>query len=729
MTRKSLSAQILALLLLALLGILGAWGAFELRRSYAAEHERYINSHHAAVERLAHNLVYPVWNLNRSEVDKTIRYEALDEGVDAILVYDDSNKLYTGLVRNALGQLETYDDREPHHQAVLSKVAFDRQDILKNGQAIGMVAVYVSDEPLQGLWRKQWAGLFLRLLGLIGALGLVLYIALRRVVVQPLTALKDWAATTGPLDRPQRPALRSSEEIDAVADSFTQMTQRLTANQEWYRVLFERSQYALMTLSPPHWRFDSGNPAALSMFGVWDEEDFKDKDPWQLSPLRQPDGQLSEEKAKALIETAMREGSCLFDWTHCRINGEEFPASVLLTRMELDGQAMLQATVRDESEKKKLELSLAQQERLASMGLLAAGVAHEINNPLAYSLIHIESLATQLKQRGLDEEAASAAKALDGMGRIRQITKGLGSFSRTESGERQGVDLKRCLEGAVSLARNEIRFRAQLKVEIAALPVVLASEGKLSQVFLNLLINASHSIEEGPADQNLIELRAWSGEGQALVSIRDTGKGIPPENLARIWEPFFTTKPVGKGTGLGLSICKSIVEEFGGSISVESSVGQGTLFLVRLPSSDQALSPAAPEAAAAPSQRRGRLLVIDDEDDLRDVMQKVLSHDHEVLVASSGSAGQALLSRDRRFDLILCDLMMPELSGMDLHAWLKPLDPALADRIVFVSGGAFTPKAAAYLAPLPNQRLEKPFNLAVLKAMIAEHLNAQAPRA
>jgi PAS domain S-box-containing protein len=735
-SRNSISQQILVSLLLAVLGILGAGGAYELRVTYRQEHERFLSEHRAAVERIAHNLIYPVWNLNRAEVEKTIRYEAVDPGVRAILVYDEGGKPYAGLLRNDQGYLETFSGQDPRQEARLAaSEPFSSSEILKNGQRIGGVELYVSESHLQALLRSRWLGLLLRLLALIAALSGVLYYALRKVVIQPLTLLKQWAAVIGP-GQPlvQPPAMRPSEEIGALAESFVKMAERLTQDEEWYRVLFEHSQYALMTLSPPAWRFDSGNPAAIALFGARDEADFKSKEPWQLSPPLQPDGRKSAEKSLEMIRTAMREGTHFFEWVHKRASGEEFPATVLLTRMEINGKTLLQATVRDETEKKKLQTSLAQQDRLASMGLLAAGVAHEINNPLAYGLINIENLAEQLKGQGLQEAAESAERALDGLSRIREITRGLGSFSRTESGERVPVDLRRSIEGAVGIARNEIKFRAQYQSNFEPLPLVLASEGKLAQVFLNLLINACHSIEEDAPQKNLISVKAWATDDDAFVEVRDTGKGIAPENLERIWEPFFTTKQPGKGTGLGLSICKSIIEDFDGHITVESTPGHGTCFTVHLPvlHVPEDLNPRVRPAAAAPApatpEKRGRILVVDDEEDLRDILKKVLGAKHEVLTAGSGKAGQDLLKKDRRFDLILCDLMMPELSGMDLHEWLASVDLGLAEKIVFISGGAFTPRAAAYLAGLKNLRLEKPFNLSVLQALVAERMRQRGPQ-
>ncbi len=391
----------------------------------------------------------------------------------------------------------------------------------------------------------------------------------------------------------------------------------LQASEKWHRIQFEKAHDALLVLSPPGYRLAAGNPAAAALFGVRDGSDFAAQPAWRYWPEQQPDGRASAEKAMDMVERAMRKGSHAFQWTYQRASGQEFPASVLLTRMEIDGQPFLQASVRDETEKLVMQARLVQADRLSSMGLLAAGVAHEINNPLSYVLFNVDSLVDDLPkvmaaasrchaalraQLGDDaaaraagddawmlapamakDVAARTSDALAGIRRIKEIVRGLGTFSRVEQGGRSLVDLRSAIECAVGMARNEIKYRATLVTDFGQVPAVLASEGRLSQVFLNLLINASHAIGEGHPADNRIGIRTWS-EGEAvLAEVTDTGQGIPPENLKRIFEPFFTTKPVGVGSGLGLAICKNILAEFGGDIGVTSEVGKGSRFVVRLP--------------------------------------------------------------------------------------------------------------------------------------------------
>jgi len=322
----------------------------------------------------------------------------------------------------------------------------------------------------------------------------------------------------------------------------------------------------------------------------------------------------------------------------------------------------------------------------------------------------------------LDDMVTRFRDVLGGTQRIREVTRGLGTFSRVERDELVSVGLNQVLELAVQMARNEIKYRARLVKELGDVPKVMGTEGRLSQVFLNLLINATHAIEEGAVEGNEIRVSTWQREGEVFAQVKDTGCGIPRDHLDRLFEPFFSTKEVGKGSGLGLPISQTIVETCGGRITVESEPGVGTKFTVMLPAAGEVKSKEKPpDAEGEAESASGRILVVDDEEPIRVAMERMLSH-HETVGASSGAEAKEILEDDAAFDLILCDMMMPEFSGMDLHKWLREAHPFLAQHLIFITGGAFTPKAREYLGSVENNRIEKPFDMKKLIQRVDERV-------
>jgi CheY-like chemotaxis protein len=231
---------------------------------------------------------------------------------------------------------------------------------------------------------------------------------------------------------------------------------------------------------------------------------------------------------------------------------------------------------------------------------------------------------------------------------------------------------------------------------------------------------AAQAIEEGSVQQNEIRVRTWARGDEVMAEIADTGVGISRENLDHLFDPFFTTKQVGVGSGLGLSICHNIITTMGGAISVESKPGEGTRFTVMLPVSRAPVVEKAAEdeeRAAAPGAR-GRFLIVDDEAHIGEAMERMLSDEHDTVFVESGARAMKLLEQDQTFDGVICDLMMPDVTGMDLHNWLADRNRELANRMIFITGGAFTPRAKAFLNQVENPRLEKPFDPRNLKAWL-----------
>jgi signal transduction histidine kinase len=384
-------------------------------------------------------------------------------------------------------------------------------------------------------------------------------------------------------------------------------------------------------------------------------------------------------------------------------------------------------------ERTKLREQLLLSDRLISIGTLAAGVAHEINNPLAYVVGNVEFAIERLASatsRGLTagecaDLSAALQQAREGAERIRITTRDLRVFCRTEEAPPAPVDVTRVLESAISMAWNEIRHRARIVRDFQPVPCVDANESRLGQVFLNLLINAAQAIEDGDPNRHEIRARARELDGRVVVEIIDSGKGMPPEVLEQLFQPFFTTKPIGVGTGLGLSICRGIIEDLDGSIDVQSAVGRGTTVRVRLRASKSA--PSARKSQPAPrSPRRARVLVIDDEPALCQIVHRILHPEHEVVTALDARLALKMLASAPSFDVVLCDLMMPEMSGMDFFAKLAETSPKLAERVIFLTGGAFSSRAAQFLDSVPNARLDKPFDPTVLRKAVAKLVAAHS---
>jgi nitrogen-specific signal transduction histidine kinase/CheY-like chemotaxis protein len=382
-------------------------------------------------------------------------------------------------------------------------------------------------------------------------------------------------------------------------------------------------------------------------------------------------------------------------------------------------------------------------ERMASLGTLAAGVAHEINNPLSYVLGSLDvglrelgDLRELLRGRSgelahISDAVAALDSAREGAERVRHIVRDLMDFSRAGSHGGEFVDIEAVLDATIRVAWNEIRHRARLVKRYAGLPLVCGDEARLGQVFLNLIVNAAQAIEGEPADNEIVVSTRREG-GSAVIEVSDTGSGIAEAQLPRVFEAFFTTKGSGSGVGLGLSICRGILASLGGEISVSSEPMRGTTFKVVLPFAPE--ESAARRAVAEPppeegESERSRILIIDDEPLLGQTLLYAFKGRHDVSICTSGRDGLKRLSTDASsFDLVLCDLMMPDVSGSAVYENLKEAHPELLSRFVFMTGGAFTDRARDFMAQYPGEQLEKPFNIADVEKLLRRMTAAKAAR-
>lgn len=416
-----------------------------------------------------------------------------------------------------------------------------------------------------------------------------------------------------------------------------------------------------------------------------------------------------------------------------RKDGTVFPLELRVIPIEWDGEPAMLGIARDLTERRRVQAQLIRADRLAAMGTLAAGVAHEINNPLAYLMLNLQYVMRELPRFDGDPARLELllerlAEAEHGARRVSAIVGDLRTFARPEQVERGPVSVGRAVASAVKVASSQIRHRARLVEEYGAVPLVEGSATRLEQVFLNLLVNAAQAIPEGNPDANEIRVATRQEDDRVVVEIRDTGSGIAPEILNRVFDPFFTTKPRGVGTGLGLPISRGIIQALGGEIAIESVVGRGTTIRVSLPALPTADVRSSPEATAqhplshvSPRPEgadRSRILVVDDEPLVADMLKRTLSDAHDVTVATDAQTALEYVLAGREYDLIFCDLLMPRMSGMDLFEALRDRAPGVERRIVFMTGGAFTERAAQFLATVPNQKMSKPFDLTELERVV-----------
>ena len=390
-----------------------------------------------------------------------------------------------------------------------------------------------------------------------------------------------------------------TERLDAIA--------RLERSEASFRAIIEHAPDGMVVHASGPILY--ANSAALRMLGYDRLDELRGRSILTIVPS---DGHSFVQSRIRGLETSKE--SPFVEQRLLRRDGSVLTASIGAVKVVFEGQEAIAVMARDVTEQRALEGQLTRAEQMAALGMLAAGVAHEINNPLAYLMLRLDAIgstssrlrsdAVRLRERiearfgeaaarellegcardtVFDELDDHLATALEGAKRVRTIVNDLRVSSRVDDQVRAEILVTGPLARALGLAAHELQRRARVVTSYGEVPPVLANEGRLTQLFLNLLLNAAHAIEEGHPERNEVKIAVWAEGDDVCVSITDSGAGIPEEVLPRLFQPFFTTKPAGVGTGLGLSICHGIVTSLLGTIRVESTVGRGTTFTVVLP--------------------------------------------------------------------------------------------------------------------------------------------------
>ncbi len=426
-----------------------------------------------------------------------------------------------------------------------------------------------------------------------------------------------------------------------------------------------------------------------------------------------------------------------------------------------EGQMMIDALINtvnrlDESIKarKQAEDSARMSDKLASIGTMAAGIAHEINNPLSYingNLDYALELCHQidiqldafnyrtlplsqdfehqndLRYKDIANDFTDIKEALQdtklGVTKVSDIVKSLLVLSRKEQSELLPTPIRKVIDGCLKIANSEIKNKAKVQLNIPAnIPLVLANESQLGQVILNLLMNAIQAMPKRDFQENLIEINAYLDKENIIIEVKDNASGIPEELLSKIFDPFFTTKPIGKGTGLGLSICLNIIQNFKGSLTVESIVGVGTTFKIQLPAilhpnevKIKEITPMPRIITPLDFQRppEFNILIVDDMIEVAKSIKRQLSHDYDCVVIDSPIKALKIL-KDHSFDCIISDVMMPEMNADIFFEEMMKLNPELRGKLIFVSGGVLNQELEMFFEREQLKLIPKPINMNIL---------------
>lgn len=480
------------------------------------------------------------------------------------------------------------------------------------------------------------------------------------------------------------------------------------------------------------------NHALAACFGHESPNDLLGQSPWSL--LARDDRaeaeawmrEVLEGKGAAAATTSGPRQAAAREYLGVRVDGGVIALDIGASHVEnFDGLPALVLFVRDATEKRRAMAQVIMADRLVATGMLAAGAALELNNPLAYiasNLTFLAEEATKLEAEiGKDrahEMTQVIGEARAGIERIRVIVRDLRSLSQTDDADRGRVELRGALESALSMAWSEMRSVANVTKDLVASPRVMANEGRLIQLFLALFNSAAQSMVRENADTNEIAVSLRQDDTSVSVEIVDNGRGIPEDQLEKVFDPLYSAK-AGAATGLGLSVAHGIVQSLGGTLTIKSAPQKGTTVRVVFPAEAQATPLAPLVSAASMHPEQARVLLVDDEPLISASLRRLLMRDCEVVIANGGAEALAHLKLDDGFDVIFCDLMMPDVTGMDVYAELKKDRPDVAARLVFLTGAGFTPRIQEFLNRVSNARMDKPVDVQKIRAIVRDRSAAR----
>jgi PAS domain S-box-containing protein len=502
------------------------------------------------------------------------------------------------------------------------------------------------------------------------------------------------------------------------------LEQEVSVSEQKYRQLFDSAGDAIFLVDLGSLQITDANPAAEELT-TCKVEQLIGRSLFDLCPKLRGRSQSLLENKKYVEELFDAAG----EFHLVRGEGEQILCEGSAILMDYR-QPVFQINAREITGRKKMEQQLRQAEKLSALGQLVAGVAHELNNPLAVVMGYAQLL---MRHKSLDEKVRSdMVKVLHESERAAKIVRNLLTFARPREPLLAMTDINRVVTDVLEAREIQVQ-NANVKITrrlAAELPTTKADSGQIEQVMANLITNAIQALDGHPGQRDIEAGTELRGD-KIRIWIADTGPGVPLQILGKIFDPFFTTKGPARGTGLGLSICYSIMEEHKGKIWVESEAGKGARFIVELPvvKSTGAIErkKKEPEVRAVPVEdvSQHRLLIVDDEPGIVDVLSSALSErGYQTETAPNGAEALKRIA-SKEFDLIISDLCMPEMSGEKLFAAISEKHPHMREHIIFVTGDTVSPASRSFLDSTGARWLSKPFSIGEVERLVADHMHPE----
>ena len=505
-------------------------------------------------------------------------------------------------------------------------------------------------------------------------------------------------------------------------DERQRAAEALRVSEASYRAIFDAAEDSIFVHDVDTGAIVDVNPKACATFG-YTRDEFRRLDVGRLGTGEHP---YARQDAMGLIARARAGEQLCVEWHGKGKDGHLHWHDVFIRRATIGGQERILALARDITEKKRSAEELARQreslyqrEKLAALGSLLAGVSHELNNPLSV----VVARAVLLEEQGDSATQAAAIRIRTAAERCARIVRTFLAMARQQPPERRPVSINDVVAQALDITGYAVRTSSiELTLDLGEdIPPILADADQLHQVLLNLIINAQQSLQDEPAPRRIrVSSEFDSAQNVLRVTVADNGPGIPIKLRARVFEPYFTTKPTGVGTGVGLAVSLGIVEAHGGSLTVDCPTEGGAIFTITLPVGAVAPSSgnAVPMRKTSPGERN--ILVVDDELDIREALKEILTGArHRVVMASSGREALKRIAEEY-YDAILTDIRMPDLDGRALYEEIERRWPRQAARIVFVTGDTLTSALREFVCESGRPVIEKPFLPSEVRRIVAE---------